>query len=167
MRWIVRGVSGDHEVEVERVGEGFEVTRGGRRQRVDLVALDGSLASLRFAEDGRSYQVTFHRGRRRDLRVAIGEREFAFTVLTPVEALEAVAGGAGVGASRVEAPIPGKVVAVRVEVGDEVAAGHSLVVLEAMKMENELVAERAGTVAAVHVTPGTTVEAGTVLVELE
>ncbi len=166
MRWIVRGASGEHEVEVERVGDVFRVVRDGRRQQVELVALDGSLASLRY-DDGRSFQVTFHQGPRRELRVAIGEREFAFRVLTPVEAMEANAGGPGSGASRVEAPIPGKVVAVRVAVGDQVEVGRSLVVLEAMKMENELIAERAGTVSAVHVEAGATVDAGTVLVELE
>ena len=57
--------------------------------------------------------------------------------------------------------------AVKVEAGSSVAAGQPLVVLEAMKMENELIAEQAGTVAAVHVAAGDTVNAGTVLVELE
>jgi pyruvate carboxylase subunit B len=51
-------------------------------------------------------------------------------------------------------------------VGDEVAAGQGLVVMEAMKMENELRAPAAGTVKAVHAAPGTPVEKGTVLVEL-
>ena len=72
-----------------------------------------------------------------------------------------------VGASRLSAPIPGKVVAVKVAAGDEVAAGQPLVVLEAMKMENELTAENAGRVTAVHIEPGATVESGELLVELE
>ena len=65
------------------------------------------------------------------------------------------------------APIPGKVVAIKVEVGDQVEPGQSLVVLEAMKMENELAAEQTGKVAAVHAEAGDTVEGGELLIELE
>jgi biotin carboxyl carrier protein len=65
------------------------------------------------------------------------------------------------------APMPGLVVRVKVAPGDRVAAGAGLVVMEAMKMENELRAPAAGTVKAIHATPGTAVEKGTVLVELE
>jgi biotin carboxyl carrier protein len=58
-------------------------------------------------------------------------------------------------------------VAVKVAPGDEVSPGQSLIVLEAMKMENELSAEQAGRVAVVHVTDGATVEGGELLIELE
>ena len=64
------------------------------------------------------------------------------------------------------APMPGLIVRVNVAPGDRVAAGAGLVVMEAMKMENELRSQAAGTVKAVHATPGTAVEKGTVLVEL-
>jgi 3-methylcrotonyl-CoA carboxylase alpha subunit len=167
MRWVVRTTEGEHRVEVERSAEGFEVVLDGHRHRVDLVPLDGSLASLRYVDDGRSFQITSHDGPGRQMRLAIGEREFAFDLLTPMEALEASAGAVGRGARQITAPIPGKVVAVKVAPGDEVEIGRPLVVLEAMKMENELAAERAGRVAAVYVAAGATVEAGTVLVELE
>ena len=73
-------------------------------------------------------------------------------------------GGAGSGA--VTAPMPGKVIAVLVQVGDEVAAGAPLVVVEAMKMETTLSAEVAGRVTTVTAVPGATVDAGTVLVEI-
>jgi len=84
-----------------------------------------------------------------------------------VEAVEADAAAAAAGPSRLEAPIPGKVVKVHVAEGDEVEAGQPLVVLEAMKMENELTADQAGKVTAVHVEPGQTVDAGEALAELE
>jgi pyruvate carboxylase subunit B len=64
------------------------------------------------------------------------------------------------------APMPGLIVRVAVAVGDEVAAGQGLVVMEAMKMENELRAAAAGTVKAVHAVPGQAVEKGALLVEL-
>jgi len=167
MKWVVRTSHGDRQVDVERGTDGFEVVLDGQRRRVDLIPLDGSLASLRYVDDGRSFQITFHEGPGRNMRIAIGEREFQLDVMTPVEALEASAGTVGRGARQVTAPIPGKVVAVKVAPGDEVEVGRALVVLEAMKMENELAAERAGRVAAVHVAAGATVEAGAVLVELE
>jgi biotin carboxyl carrier protein len=59
------------------------------------------------------------------------------------------------------------VVAVKVAEGDAVEPGQPLVVLEAMKMENELAADQVGTVAAIHVSPGETVDGGQVLVEIE
>jgi biotin carboxyl carrier protein len=65
------------------------------------------------------------------------------------------------------APMPGMIVRVQVAEGDAVHPGQGLVVMEAMKMENELRATSAGTVKRVLVTPGTAVEKGAVLLELE
>ncbi len=167
MRWVVRGRSGEVELDVERRDDGTFRVRGAVEGTVDLVALDGSIHSLRWVEDDRSYEVVAERGRGSTWRVRIGEREYELEVLSPVEAAEAATGGGSRRGGRLEAPIPGKVVAVRVAPGDRVEPGQTLVVLEAMKMENELAAEAEGTVAAVHVAPGDTVETGEVLVELE
>lgn len=71
------------------------------------------------------------------------------------------------GPAPVIAPMPGLIVRVNVAVGDSVQAGQGVVVMEAMKMENELRASAEGTVRAVNVQPGKAVEKGTVLVELE
>jgi biotin carboxyl carrier protein len=72
-----------------------------------------------------------------------------------------------VGPAPVRAPMPGLIVRVNVKVGDEVQAGQGLVVMEAMKMENELRATAAGTVRSIEVSPGTVVEKGALLVALE
>jgi len=69
--------------------------------------------------------------------------------------------------SRLEAPMPGKVIAVRVRPGDAVKKGQELLVVEAMKMENALRAPREGRVRAVLAKPGDMVSPGVVLVELE
>ncbi len=71
------------------------------------------------------------------------------------------------GAQRVVAPMPGRVVRVLVKAGDEVAVRQGLVVVEAMKMENELTAVRAGRVTEVAVVEGVSVEAGRLLVVVE
>jgi acetyl/propionyl-CoA carboxylase alpha subunit len=71
------------------------------------------------------------------------------------------------GPAPIIAPMPGLIVRVNVSVGDRVEAGQGLVVMEAMKMENELRATAAGTVKSVEVAPGTAVEKGMLLVALE
>jgi biotin carboxyl carrier protein len=76
-------------------------------------------------------------------------------------------GSAGAGEERVTAPMPGRVLRVLVQPGDQVTVRQSLVVVEAIQMENELTAPRDGRVREVHVTPGASVEAGRVLVVLD
>jgi len=71
------------------------------------------------------------------------------------------------GPAPIVAPMPGLVVRVSVSVGDRVEAGQGVVVMEAMKMENELRATAAGVVKSVEVAAGTAVEKGTLLVALE
>jgi len=88
---------------------------------------------------------------------------------------EVARAGAGPGAERaaasgpssVRAPIPGKLVKVLVKAGDQVKAGQTLAVLEAMKMENELRALRDATVTAVHAAEGSAVETGQELLSLD
>ena len=77
------------------------------------------------------------------------------------------ASAAPVGPAPVRAPMPGLIVRVNVKAGDKVQAGQGIVVMEAMKMENELRATAAGTVKSVEVVPGTAVEKGALLVALD
>jgi biotin carboxyl carrier protein len=82
--------------------------------------------------------------------------------------LRAASGAAGSSAIRdVKAAMPGKVIRVLAQPGETVEAGQGLLILEAMKMQNELRSPRAGTVAAVRVAEGNTVASGQVLVTLE
>ena len=83
-----------------------------------------------------------------------------------IRALSAAAAGPG-GPAPLKAPMPGLVVRVNVAPGDTVSAGQGLVVIEAMKMENELRASAAGKVKAVHAAVGEAVEKGGLLVEME
>ncbi len=76
-------------------------------------------------------------------------------------------GGAGVASGSVEAPMQGTIVKVLVEVGQPVEVGAGIVVLEAMKMENQINAEKAGTVKEIKVTAGDTVGGGDVLAIIE
>jgi len=71
------------------------------------------------------------------------------------------------GAGVMKAPLPGTIIKVFVKVGDEVKVGTNLLTWEAMKMENNVLAEKAGTIRSVHVKPGDTVLQNDVLVEIE
>ena len=70
------------------------------------------------------------------------------------------------GSVKVEAPMPGTILDVKVSVGESVSSGSVLCILEAMKMENEIVAPQDGTVASVNVSKGDSVEAGQVIITL-
>jgi len=90
---------------------------------------------------------------------AVDERGRAIRELTR-------ASSAAAGPAPLKAPMPGLITRLLVSSGDTVTEGQGLVVMEAMKMENELRSPSAGTVRAISVTPGTAVEKGTILVEL-
>lgn len=100
--------------------------------------------------------------------VVIGGRRFSFEVSDP-RSLQGRrrAGGGAAGPRAVKAPMPGRVVRVLAAVGDEVAEQQGVIVIEAMKMQNELKSPKAGKVARVAVAVGDTVGAGDVLVVVE
>ena len=81
----------------------------------------------------------------------------------PVQAAQAAPAGAG---KAVVAPMPGVILEVSVKEGDTVSAGQKVAVLEAMKMENEIQAESAGTVTKIHVAKGDSVSDGTPIVTI-
>ncbi len=76
-------------------------------------------------------------------------------------------GGGGAGSGQVTVPMQGTIVKILVEVGDEVEAGQSVIVLEAMKMENNVNADKSGTVSEIKVAPGDTVGGGDVVLVIE
>ena len=73
---------------------------------------------------------------------------------------------AGAGSVKVSSPMPGKILSVKKNVGDSVNKGDTILVLEAMKMENDIVAPEDGTIASIDVNEGASVEAGAVLATL-
>lgn len=83
----------------------------------------------------------------------------------PAPVAAPVAAGAE-GSVKISAPMPGKVLSVKVSAGEKVTKGQIIMILEAMKMENEIVASQDGTVASINVNEGASVEAGAVLATL-
>jgi biotin carboxyl carrier protein len=89
------------------------------------------------------------------------------TPVTPVASKPAATAAVGGAGTKVTCPLPGTVIAINVKEGDTVAAGQTLVVLEAMKMENNIDAERGGVVKSINVQAGATVMEGEVLLVIE
>ena len=144
-------------------------------EKLDLSNVDAAPAAAP-AGDGdaplvqRSTTVEVN-GRRFDVKLWVPESA-GVAAAGPVKKKAARAGGgggggAGGGNGKVAVPMQGTIVKVLVEVGQAVEAGQSVVVLEAMKMENQIEADKSGTVKAVNVKTGDTVGAGDVVVEIE
>jgi acetyl/propionyl-CoA carboxylase alpha subunit len=133
----------------------------GRALLVDVRMLEPGVMSL--IVEARQYRCVLDGD-----GVVIGGRRFGFEVEDPRSLQGRRGGGQGAQGPRpVKAPMPGRVVRLLVEVGDEVAEGQGVVVIEAMKMQNELKASKAGRVAKVGVAVGDTVGSGDVLLVVE
>jgi len=152
-----------HDVVVTRVDGSYAVVLDGVEHVVDARKLEADFFS--FLYEGKSYEVAVEpAGSKYVVRHGASEQL--------VELADAARSGRDEihrrgGPTEVASIMPGKVVRVLVGAGDEVQKGQGLVVVEAMKMENEIGAPRAGRVHAVAVTPGVTVESGATLVVLE
>jgi biotin carboxyl carrier protein len=157
-------------VGVERI-EGapsrFRVTVDGRTLIVDAVRVEADTLSILLPDDGyRSHEVGFSQGLEPG-QVTVHLQGGTLTAVVDGRRSRRGAALAAAGEQRIVAPMPGKVIRVLVEPGDEVAGRQPLVVVEAMKMENELSSPRAGRVKEVAVRPGQSVEAGRLLVVVE
>jgi biotin carboxyl carrier protein len=154
------------EVDVTLDGDRYRVTIGERVWDVDARLTAQGISSLII--DGVSHvaDVEDHAG---DCVVDVGGETYAVQVEERTRYIIRTRGGAGGGAAAqtVKAPLPGKISHVAVGVGEEVRAGQGLLVIEAMKMENELKAAAAGIVRDIRVTAGQAVNAGDVLIVIE
>jgi len=171
-----RLVIGEHTrtVSLQRQGDGWRVTVDALAFDVHAADVDGRTLSLLVGgaagtAAGRSVPAVVVPGRSPgDLHVAVQGRGIPVRVVAD-ERSQRRGGGAGdaTGPQRITAPMPGKVVRVLVAPGDDVQPRQGLVVVEAMKMENELRAARAGRVVSVPVVEGQSVDAGAVLAVVE
>jgi biotin carboxyl carrier protein len=164
-------------VEVSGGGGRFTVSIDGRELTADVHQLNGAWSLLIGPGDAgtcaRSYEVAFAGGQDGAMMVHVDGQPVPVSVapLRPTwrardrGAVEAGRGDAG--PQRITAPMPGKIVKVLVKPGDRVEPRQGLIVVEAMKMENELRARAAGTIAEVRVTEGASVEAGAILIVVE
>jgi pyruvate carboxylase subunit B len=173
MELIARHGERTEKVRVRRHGDGYEVVVGDRVHYVDAANSDsGGIAGIRsLVIDGAQHEVSVRRGGEdgNDWTVAGRHGAATVSVTDPLTHLAAQTRG-GKGGKRhkkVTAYMPGRVVAVLVQEGGTVTAGQGVIVLEAMKMENEIRAEHDGTIARIFVQPGQAVDMGDPLFELD
>jgi biotin carboxyl carrier protein len=165
MELIARSGEREEKVRVRRNGDHYEVTVGDRTYRVDALLTPAGVHSLRI--DGAQHEVSV-RLQGEDYAVTGRHGTTAVAVTDPLTHLAAQSHGKGARRQRkVTAYMPGRVVAVLAQAGEAVTAGQGIIVLEAMKMENEIRAEHDGTIAQLFVQPGQAVDTGNPLFELE
>jgi biotin carboxyl carrier protein len=164
MRFVARRDGVDIPVEVERAGGGYRVKIGERWMTADLVEAGPYLRSLRL-EDGTQFSFVHHRSGTGH-EISLSDSTVHVDVIDPLslkrKRREDETGGAGM----IKALMPGRIARVLVEQGATVRKGAGLLVLEAMKMENEIQAPADGVVDQIFVKPGDTVEGGADLVHL-
>jgi len=154
-----------HRLELERVEGGWRCRLDGREMHVDAVVTRPDVLSLLI--DGQSHEVKREQSAT-DLHMWVGSRRFGVELRDP-RSLRSRRDGAGdeKGPKKLTAPMPGKVVRVLVAEKAEVEAGQGIVVVEAMKMQNEIKSPKKGVVQKVLATVGTNVNAGDVLAIVE
>ncbi|HEX8252729.1 MAG TPA: acetyl-CoA carboxylase biotin carboxyl carrier protein subunit [Thermoanaerobaculia bacterium] len=164
MKFIARENGNDVAVEVLRHGTGYRVRVADRWLEADLVSFGPFVRSLRL-DDGTQFALAHHKvGNTHE--ISFGESTVTVEVIDPLAAKrrrsEDEMGSGGL----VKALMPGRVVRVLVAKGDVVRKGAGLLILEAMKMENEIQAPADGMVDELFVEPGQTVESGAELLHI-
>ena len=185
MRFDIDVAGRRRQLLMERTGRAFLITIDGRAWTIDAARIDANTLSLLVTGTSdaatapalsgrtegrrvRSHEVSLSRQTQSDLVVGVG------AVFQPVGVnsggrSRSRTGGTtdGSGVERVIAPMAGKVVRVLVQPGDTVSARQTVVVVEAMKMENALRSGRGGTVVEVHAREGASVDAGVLLLVIQ
>ncbi len=166
MRLIVRQGEDEKQVRLERDGNTAQIELDGESVELEFEPLGDGARSILWG--GNHYEVTVRHIRADRYEVSGSFGSQVVEVLDPLTHLAATAhdAQAGMGTEQVTAYMPGRVVKVLAGEGETVEAGQGILVLAAMKMENEIQAERSGVLRRLFVTEGQAVEGGDPLYEL-
>lgn len=165
MRYFVTLGAGEIPIDVTPLPTGgLDVRVDGRLVEVDVIRVNGAI-SIRI--DNHVIDLTVEGEPPHIGVVANGKRAYVHVESDRMRAASAASGRtSATGDGVVTSPMPGRVVKILVSQGEEVSVGTPLVIVEAMKMENELSATRAGTVSEIFVSAGDTVEGGAKLIAI-
>jgi len=162
-------VSGSQmDVEIRAQAGRIAAVIDGRKYELDVQRANGGHYLL--LHEGRVFDchVEGHLESGSKVEVTVGTTPHAVTLLDPKRLRGASGSGAhGDGAARIVAPMPGKIVRLLVEAGQEVEVGSGVIVVEAMKMQNEMKSPKSGRVVSINVTVGATVNSGDLLAVIE
>lgn len=149
-------------VEIKRAGESLTVSLDGQVVEADCVEIDCNTFSILLADQSKEVRIVpLADG---TLKLHAGQQEFTAEVSDPRAWRGRRHGAIAVeGSQQVVAPMPGKVIRVLAKSGDAVEAGQGLLVIEAMKMQNEIRSPKSGIVERLHIKEGQAVNAGEVL----
>jgi biotin carboxyl carrier protein len=154
-----------HKVELARAASGWRCKLDGRELPLDVSPTQNGVLSV--LVDGKSYEVK-QESSATEANIVVGSETFEAVVRDPRSLRSRRRLGAGEeGLKRVTAPMPGKVVRILAPAGTSVEAGQGVLVIEAMKMQNEMKSPKKGTVKKINANVGAAVEAGQVLAEIE
>ena len=166
----LRAAIGDYQTDIQILDQAslLNADIDGRPYELKVLELDGR--GYLFISDGRVFDCRVE-GRPesgRTIDVIVGTERYAIAITDPKRLRGSKAVDAHtVEAAHIVAPMPGKVVRVLVKVGEQISAGNGIMVVEAMKMQNEMKSPKAGVVAALNVQVGATVNRGDVLAVVE
>lgn len=126
------------------------------------------MKNYRITVNGTSYDVSVEElsGGAAPVVAPVAAAPVAAPAAAPAAPAAPAPAAGGAGSIKVSSPMPGKILAVKANVGDSVKKGQVILILEAMKMENEVVAPEDGTIASIDVTVGASVESGDTLATL-
>ena len=150
----------NYRLDLNRAGGRWLCRVDGREIEVDAVLARPNVLSLRVGDD--AYEVKCERVAG-DMYLWVGTAQFAAEVRDPRSLRGRTRALDDHGPKRLTAPMPGKIVRVLVSQGDEVEAGAGVLVVEAMKMQNEIKSPKKGTIQKILVSAGAAVNAGDVL----
>ena len=155
-----------HQVDLERAVKGYHATVDGEAFSLDVAMTARDVLSI--LHQGRSYEARREYSPAGETHILVGSGRWAAEVRDPrsLRSRRATA-TAGAGPARICAPMCGKVVRLLAAEGDEVEAGQGLIVVEAMKMQNEIQATKKGKVTKIAVAEAAAVNAGDLLAIVE
>ncbi len=165
----LRASIGDYQTDIQILDEGSRLSADIDDRRYEIEVLE-SAGSYLLISAGHVFDchVEGHPESGKMIDVIVGTKRYAIALTDPKRLRGATAVGAlTVEAAHIIAPMPGKVVRVLVEVGNRIEAGTGIMVVEAMKMQNEMKSPKAGVVVALNVQVGATVNGGDVLAVVE
>jgi biotin carboxyl carrier protein len=163
-----------YDVVVDGKTHQLELTRGDKTWHCKIdgqdIEVDAALTArdvLSVLVEGKAYEIKRERSLQGELHMVIGSARYAVDVQDPRSLRRRAVAGADAGPQRLKAPMPGKVIRIMVREKDAVKAGESLLVMEAMKMQNEMKSPKDGKVQKILTAEGSTVNAGDTLAIIE
>ena len=155
-----------YQVSVERTDQGYSCTVDDEHYALNVAPTARDVLSL--IHEGRSYEARRETSPTGEPHILLGDRRFRAEVRDPRSLRSRRAAlGAAAGPVGIHAPMPGKVIRLIAAVGDEVEAGQGLLVVEAMKMQNEIKSSKKGKVSKIAVQESSAVNAGDLLAIVE